>query len=148
MADITSGRISIEAPLAVVRELLFNIAEYPTWSSAIKSVEVLGKDDSGRVTTAKLQVDAGVLKDRVTLDYDWSDFPEKLTFSLQDADLLTSMDGAYIIAAQDEDTTDVTYELNVDLSMPIPAMMRHKAEKATIEMALHQLKSAAEKVES
>ncbi|MDP1720389.1 MAG: SRPBCC family protein [Candidatus Nanopelagicaceae bacterium] len=145
MGDITSGNISIDAPLARVQELLFDIANYPAWTSAIKSVEVLGKDDIGRVSSALLAIDAGMLKDRVTLDYDWSAAPQKLSFSLSDADVLTTMDGAYILAAEDEETTQVRYELRVELSMPVPAMMRHKAEKATIDMALSQLKACAEK---
>lgn len=144
MVDITNGNISIEAPIARVRELLFDIEKYPTWSSAIKSAEILEKNANGQVISAKLKVDAGVMKDRVTLDYDWSGAPGKLSFSLADADLLTAMDGAYTITSEDEDTTQVVYELSVDLSMPIPAMMRRKAEKATIEMLLNQLKSAAE----
>ena len=55
------------------------------------------------------------------------------------------MDGAYIVEAEDSDTTKVTYELAVSLSMPIPAMMRTKAEKTTIDQALSQLKAFAEK---
>ena len=145
MSDITTGKISIEAPLSKVEAILFDIAQYPTWSSAIKSVAILEKDDKGRATSATLSIDAGMMKDRVTLDYDWSQAPGRLNFSLSDADLLTAMDGAYIIIAQDEDTTEVTYELHVDLSMPIPAMMRHKAEEATINTALGQLKTFAEK---
>ena len=89
-------------------------------------------------------IDAGMMKDRVTLDYDWSSAPNKLTFTLDDAELLTGMDGAYALKSIDEDTTEVTYELGVSLSMPIPAMMRQKAEKATIDTALAQLKSHLE----
>lgn len=145
MSDITAGKISIDAPHSKVEAILFDLAQYPTWSSAIKSVNVLEKDEKGRATSATLSIDAGMMKDRVTLDYDWSQAPDRLSFSMSDADLLTAMDGAYIIAAEDEETTEVTYELHVDLSMPIPAMMRHKAEKATIDMALEQLKTFAEK---
>jgi hypothetical protein len=54
------------------------------------------------------------------------------------------MDGVYTISAIDADTTEVTYELGVALSMNIPAMMRQKAEKATIDAALAQLKSYLE----
>jgi hypothetical protein len=85
-----------------------------------------------------------MMKDRPTLDYDWSEAPSKLRFSLEDADLLTGMDGVYSIKSIDEDTTEVTYELEVSLSMPIPAMMRQKAEKATIDAALSQLKTHLE----
>ena len=91
-------------------------------------------------------VDAGMMKDKVVLDYDWSQSPERLTFSLSDADLLTAMDGVYLISEVGEETS-VTYELQVDLSMPIPAIMRHKAEQAVIDSALAQLKIVAEKEE-
>jgi hypothetical protein len=145
MADITSGSVSIEASLATVQAILFDIAQYQLWSTAIKAVDVLTKDDQGRVTSAKLTIDAGMMKDRVTLEYDWDAAPNRLTFSLLDADLLTAMDGAYVITAVDEDTTTVSYELTVTLSLPIPAMMRHKAEQSTIGQALKQLKTRAEK---
>lgn len=141
----TSGTISVQAPAAAVQAILFDIVQYPSWSTAIKSVEVLTKDDQGRVTSAKFVIDAGMMKDRVTLDYDWSAAPGRLEFSLSDADLLTAMDGAYIITTEDEDTTTVSYELTVSLSMPIPAMMRHKAEQTVIDQALNQLKIRAEK---
>ncbi len=145
MADNSAGSISIEAPFEAVTAILFDIAKYPTWSTSIKSVEILATDDQGRATSAKLSIDAGMMRDRVSLDYDWTLAPGKLSFSLSDADLLTGMDGAYIIEAQDSDTTKVTYELTVSLSMPLPAMMRTKAEKTTIDQALAQLKAFAEK---
>ena len=144
MSDLSTSSISIEAPLSAVSELLFALDKYPEWSTSIKVVEVLGSDDQGRITKAKMTIDAGMMKDRVILDYDWSQAPAKLSFSLDDADLLTAMDGSYEISRIDDDTTQVRYSLTVDLSMPIPAMMRQKAEKATIDQALSQLKSALE----
>ena len=57
------------------------------------------------------------------------------------------MDGAYIIKELDADTTEVSYQLHVELSMPVPAMMRNKAEKSVIDAALSQLKEFAEKAE-
>ena len=43
-----------------------------------------------------------------------------------------------------DDTTTVKYQLTVALSMPVPAMMRQKAERATIDLALNQLKTKLE----
>ncbi len=144
MSNVSTATISVDAPLAAVSELLFALDKYPEWSSSIKAVEVLGRDDLERVIKAKMTIDAGMMKDRVILDYDWSKAPAILSFSLDDADLLTAMDGSYEIKSIDADTTSVTYSLTVDLSMPIPAMMRQKAEKATIDQALAQLKSVLE----
>jgi uncharacterized membrane protein len=144
MAQFSKSTISIDAPIATVQEALFALDKYPEWSSQIKSAEALAHDEQGRITKVKMSIDAGMMKDRPTLDYDWSGAPSKLSFSLDEADLLTGMDGVYSFKSIDEDTTEVTYELEVSLSMPIPAMMRQKAEKATIDAALSQLKNHLE----
>jgi hypothetical protein len=144
MTDLSKSLISIDAPIADVQKALFELDKYPEWSTQIKSAEALARDDQGRITKVKMSIDAGMMKDRPVLDYDWSQAPNKLSFSLDEADLLTSMDGVYTISAIDEDTTEVTYELGVSLSMNVPAMMRQKAEKATIDAALAQLKSHLE----
>ena len=144
MSELSTSTITIDAPIDAVRAILFDLASYPTWSTAIKSAEVKSSDEQGRATSVKVSIDAGMMKDRVLLNYDWSAAPERLEFSLEDADLLTAMNGAYITKAIDSDTTSVTYELGVEVSMPIPAMMRTKAEKATIDQALSQLKEHAE----
>lgn len=144
MSELSTSTISIDAPFATVTEALFALEKYPQWSTSIKAVEVLASDDLGRITKLKMTIDAGMMKDRVILDYDWSGAPERLSFSLDDADLLTGMDGAYIIKSIDDETTQITYELTVSLSMPIPAMMRKKAEKTTIDQALSQLKTSLE----
>ena len=144
MTDLSKSLISIDAPIEEVQKALFELDKYPEWSAQIKSAEALARDDQGRITKVKMSIDAGMMKDRPTLDYDWSQAPNKLSFSLDEADLLASMDGVYTITAIDEDTTEVTYELGVSLSMNVPAMMRQKAEKATIDAALAQLKSHLE----
>jgi len=144
MAEFSTATITIDAPISEVQKALFALDKYPEWSTQIKSAEALAHDDQGRVTKVKMSIDAGMMKDRPTLDYDWSEAPNKLSFSLEDADLLTGMDGIYSFKSIDEDTTEVTYQLEVSLSMPIPAMMRQKAEKATIDAALSQLKTHLE----
>ncbi len=144
MTDLSKSLISIDAPIADVQKALSELDKYPEWSAQIKSAEALAHDDQGRITKVKMSIDAGMMKDRPVLDYDWSQAPNKISFSLDEADLLTGMDGIYTITAIDEDTTEVTYELGVQLSMPVPAMMRQKAEKATIDAALAQLKSHLE----
>ena len=144
MTDLSKSLISIEAPIEVVQKALFELDKYPEWSSQIKSAEALAHDDQGRITKVKMSIDAGMMKDRLTLDYDWSQAPNKLSFSLDEADLLTSMDGVSTITSIDDENTEVSYELGVSLSMPVPAMMRQKAQKATIDAALSQLKSHLE----
>lgn len=144
MSEFSSSTISIDAPIAEVGATLFAVASYPEWSASFKKVEVLESDEQGRALKAKLTVDAGPVKDVVTLVFDWTSAPSKVTFSLEDANILTKMDGAYLLKSLDADTTSVTYELAVGLSMPIPAMMITKQEKSTIDSALKQLKDHLE----
>jgi len=141
MSEYSSGTVIIDAALADVTAKLTDIAGYPQWLSSIKKVEVTESDDQGRAIKANVSVDAGVMKDRATLEYDWSGAPSEISFSLDEADLMTAMDGKYILKAIDADTTEVTYQLGVELSMPVPRMMIAKTEKATIDGALAELKS-------
>ena len=144
MSEASKNSIQIDAPVADVAALLFDPAGYPEWSSAIKSASVLEKDGEGRATKIEMMIKAGQVKDRVILDYDWSKAPNALTFSLDDADMLTEMTGGYTLTDSGDDTTKVEYELTVALSMPVPAMMRTKAERDTIELALKELKAKLE----
>ncbi len=144
MSEFSSSTITIDAPMSEVGTTLFAVASYPEWSSAFKKVDVQESDAQGRVVKASLSVDAGALKDVVTLIFDWSQAPDKVTFSLDDANLLTKMEGAYLLKSLDSESTSVTYELSVGLSMPIPAMMIAKQEKSTIDSALKQLKEHLE----
>lgn len=144
MADMSSSSTTIDAHADEVRAVLFDIESYPTWSTAIKSVEVHEKDSEGRPTKLTIKVEAGVLKDRASLTYDWSKAPDEISFSLDEADMMTEMNGRYSIKDNGDDTTTVTYELGTALSMPVPDMMRRKVEMSTIELSISQLKKKIE----
>ncbi len=140
---MSRSTIIIDAPMSHVSEVLFDLEKYPEWSDSITKVKVSELDESGRVTGATLTISAGALKDEVSLSYNWDGAPGRLEFELEDANLLTKMDGAYILKDLG-DETEVTYELSVGVSMPIPQMMVTKQEKMTIDQALAQLKEHCE----
>ncbi len=144
MSEMSKNSIDIESDVASTAVLLFDPANYPSWSSAISSAKVLSSDSEGRATKVEMDIKAGPVKDHVTLDYDWSDAPNSLHFSLDEADMLTEMSGSYEITDNGDDTVKVSYSLTVGLSMPVPAMMRTKAERETIDKALQELKSKLE----
>jgi ribosome-associated toxin RatA of RatAB toxin-antitoxin module len=140
---MSSSKILIEASADEVRKVLFDIANYPEWSRSIKATKVESSDDQGRPLRIELTIEAGMLRDKATLDYNWSQAPEKVSFSLVDADLLTQMDGVYTVKALG-DETEVTYELESDVSMPIPKPMLQSAEQGIIKAALEELKEKIE----
>lgn len=140
---MSRSTIVIQAPLSQVSEVLFDLEKYPEWSDSITKVKVTERDDAGRVTGAVMSISAGALKDDVSLTYNWDGAPARLEFELEDANMLTKMDGAYILKDLG-DETEVTYELSVGVSMPIPQMMITKQEKSTIDQSLAQLKEHCE----
>ena len=140
---MSSSKIMIEASADEVRKVLFDIANYPTWSKTIKAAKVESSDDQGRPVRIQLTIEAGMLRDKPTLEYNWSSAPEQVSFSLVDADLLTQMDGTYIVKSVGGET-EVTYELETDVSMPVPKPMLQSAELSTIKAALEELKENIE----
>jgi ribosome-associated toxin RatA of RatAB toxin-antitoxin module len=140
---MSSSKILIEASADEVRKVLFDIAGYPNWSRTIKATKVESSDEQGRPLRIQLTIEAGMLRDKPTLDYDWNGAPEKVSFTLVDADLLTQMDGTYIVKSLG-DETEVTYELHTDVSMPVPKPMLEQAELGTIKAALDELKAKIE----
>jgi hypothetical protein len=57
--------------------------------------------------------------------------------------LLKSLDGAYKLAPKGSGT-DVTYELSVDLMIPMIGLLKRKAERRLTDTALKDLKKRVE----
>ena len=144
MSEATESTIRIEATVADVVAVVSDLTKYPEWSTSIKRVEVLESDAEGRPVKVTMMVDAGPMRDSVTLQYDWSLAPAQLSWTLLEAEMLTAMDGTYTISEADEDSTEVSYRLAVDVAMPMLSMLKRKAEKAVVDVSLKELKKRVE----
>jgi len=138
----TKSTIIIDAPLSQVAEAIASVGTYPSWSSSMKAVKLL-EGDAIKPTKVEMSLVSGALRDEATLTFDWSNFPASLTFTLESADLLTAMDGKQELKSIGNET-EVSYSLTVALSMPVPDMMRQKAEKAVVDQTLKELKAQLE----
>ena len=138
----TRSTIIIEAPLAQVAQAIASVGTYPTWSSSMKAVKIL-EGDSVKPSKVEMSLSSGALRDEAILLFDWSAFPAALSFTLESADLLTAMDGRQELKSIG-DETEISYSLTVALSMPVPDMMRLKAEKAVVDQTLKELKAHIE----
>lgn len=58
--------------------------------------------------------------------------------------MLRELDGSYTLAALGEGRTEVTYQLTVDVKIPMLGMIKRKAEKVIIDRALAGLKKRVE----
>jgi ribosome-associated toxin RatA of RatAB toxin-antitoxin module len=143
MAEFTSSSITIEAAAADVMGVIADFARYPDWTGEVKEAEVLKTDGQGRAEQVRLVMDAGAIKDDQTLAYTWSGANE-VSWTLVKSQMLRSLDGAYILKPVDGSVTEVTYQLTVDVKIPMLGMIKRKAEKVIIDRALAGLKKRVE----
>ena len=143
MADNTSQTIYIDADPGTVMDVIADIGSYPQWVSEYKEAEVLEADSEGYPKTARLVLDAAVLKDTMVLTYDWPPDHKSVRWSLVSSSLLRSLNGAYHLSPKGSGT-DVTYELAVDLVIPMIGLLKRKAERRLTDSALKDLKKRAE----
>ena len=147
MAQRTESSITVQAPPADILAVLVDLPAYPTWAGGITDVEVLGSDAAGRPATARLTMSSGPVRDTLLVSYDWTVTPAgtgTVSWSLVEPGRVTStMDGSYELVAT-ATGTDVTYRLEVDVSMPMLGLLRRKAEKVITDAALRDLKKQVE----
>ncbi len=143
MADKTAQTIFIDADPKTVMDVIADIGSYPEWVKEYKETEVLEADATGLPKTARLVLDAAVLKDTMVLAYQWPNDRTSVQWSLVSSSLLKALDGAYRLAPKGSGT-DVTYELAVDLMIPMIGLLKRKAERRLTDTALKDLKKRVE----
>ncbi|MBT2393772.1 MULTISPECIES: SRPBCC family protein [Streptomyces] len=144
MAEHTSSSITIEAAPADVMGVISDFARYPEWTGEVKEAKVLATDAKGRAEQVRLVLDAGAIKDDHTLAYTWNGENE-VSWTLVKSQMLRAIDGSYTLAAVGGgDRTEVTYQLTVDVKIPMLGMIKRKAEKVIIDRALAGLKKRVE----
>ncbi|AWZ03680.1 MULTISPECIES: SRPBCC family protein [unclassified Streptomyces] len=144
MAEHTSSSITIEASPADVMAVIADFARYPEWTGEVKEAEVLGTDAEGRAQKVRLLLDAGAIKDDHTLAYTWP-AENVVSWTLDKSQMLRQLDGSYLLAPLGDGTrTEVTYQLTVDVKIPMLGMIKRKAEKVIIDRALAGLKKRVE----
>ncbi|NAS22796.1 cyclase [Herbidospora sp. NEAU-GS84] len=143
MADRTTSSIVIGASRSTILAVIADFPSYPEWAGQVKSAQVLTTGDDGRPATVRFVLDAGVISDDYVLAYDWSD--ELVSWRIAEAGKMVSgLTGSYRLADEGA-STEVTYELAVDLKVPMIGMIKRKAEKVIIDTALKGLKKRVEK---
>lgn len=143
MADKTAQTIHIEADPRTVMDAIADIGSYPEWVSEYTETEVLEADAEGYPLVARLVLEAAVLKDTMVLKYQWPADRQSVRWSLVSSALLKSLEGAYRLTPKGSGT-DVTYELSVDLLIPMIGLLKRKAERRLTETALKDLKKWVE----
>ncbi|MGH3242041.1 MAG: SRPBCC family protein [Spirillospora sp.] len=143
MADRTTSSITVKAGKAEIMAVIADLEGYPAWASGIRGFTVQEAGEDGRASRARLTFEGGPFSDTVGLAYTW-DGDDRVTWELVEAgSVVTGLYGSYTLAERDG-STEVTYELAVDVRVPLIGMVKRKGEKRIIDSALKGLRRHVE----
>lgn len=150
MSERTKSTIDIAAPPAAVLKVITDFEAYPEWTGEVKEARVvLSADPAQSPEGAPLarqvwyRMDAGALRDEHTLEYDYPS-PDEVRWTLVSSTMMRSLDGSYLVEESGDGGSHVTYQLTVDVKLPMIGMIKRKAEKVIVETALKGLKKRVE----
>ena len=133
----------VNAAPEAVYGVVTDFANYANWVSDLKKIEVLERDSEGRPLEIEFRAAAFGRSTTYTLRYDYSRAPELLSWFQTQGDITETMKGQYRFEAVDGGTK-VTYDLEVELLVPIPAFIKSRAAHRIQTQALDDLKAQAE----
>jgi ribosome-associated toxin RatA of RatAB toxin-antitoxin module len=133
----------VNASPEVVYSVVTDIPDYVNWVRDLKDVTILESDSAGRPLEVEFRAAAYGRSTTYALRYDYSRAPEQLNWSQTRGDITESLEGQYRFEAS-VDGTKVTYDLEVELLVPIPAFVKSRAAQRIQTQALRELKTRAE----
>ncbi len=146
MSDSTRSSIQIAAEPGAVLDVIADFESYPEWAEQVKVATILTEDGDGWADQVEYTLDAGAIRDTYVLSYEW-DIDDAgtgvVSWSLVRATVLKALTGSYALAAS-AGGTSVTYQLEVDVKIPMLGMLKRKAEKIIVDTALKELKKRVE----
>jgi hypothetical protein len=142
MAASTTSAIEIAALPAAVMAVIADFPAYPAWAPSVRSADVVDRGPGGRPARVRFVLDAGVIKDSYVLSYTWDEASVRWALA-EPGSVISAMAGGYTLAGRGP-ATRVTYDLTVDVRVPLPGLLKRRAEKMIIDTALKGLKNRAE----
>lgn len=139
----TASDIVIDAAPPEVMAVIADFDAYPSWATGVRSTEVLETDADGRARRVRFTLDAAPIRDTYELSYTWDGDASVSWELVERTSVLTAMDGTYRLDPTGSGVR-VTYQLAVDVVVPLLGTLKRKAEKVIIDAALGGLKQRVE----
>jgi len=146
VADQVTQRTTIMASPERCFKTAVDFEEYPRWARDIKQARILARDREGRAVDVQYRVTAMGRSTTYTLRYFYGADPLRLAWRLQQGDATSRLDGEYSFTAVGDDpaATEVSYQLAVELAVPLPGFLKRRAESRIMHTALDELKAYIE----
>jgi ribosome-associated toxin RatA of RatAB toxin-antitoxin module len=135
--------ITVNASPETIYSVVTDFEHYADWVSDLKRIEVVSRDEEGRALEVEFRAAAFGRSTTYTLHYDYTRAPAELSWRQVQGDLTETLNGRYKFEPDDDDTK-VTYDLEVELLVPIPTFIKSRAAYRIQTQALRELKAQAE----
>jgi uncharacterized protein YndB with AHSA1/START domain len=145
MAESRSERVRIAAPPERCYEVAIDYERYPEWARDVKEVTIKERDAEERGSVVFYRAAAMGKSFSYTLEYDYSGAPHSFSWHLLEGDRMRQLDGTYRFEP-DDDGTRVHYDLTIDLTAPLPGLLKRRAAGMIMGTALRELKKAVERL--
>ncbi|MEO9180094.1 MAG: SRPBCC family protein [Acidimicrobiales bacterium] len=145
MAQRATESIMVHATPQVVYDVVTDFENYDRWVSDLKRIDILVRDAEQRPVEIEFRAAAFGRSTTYTLRYDYSHAPAQLNWRQVEGDLTETLNGQYRFE-EVEGATKVTYELEVELLVPIPTFIKSRAAYRIQTQALRELKAQAEQL--
>jgi ribosome-associated toxin RatA of RatAB toxin-antitoxin module len=143
VAQRATESIVVNAPPGVVYQVVTEFEKYGDWVSDVKRVVVLEHDADGRPLEVEFRAAAFGRSTTYALRYDYSRAPQLLSWTQTRGDIASTLQGQYRFESVG-DATRVTYDLAVELLVPLPNFVKARAAQRIQSLALVELKARAE----
>jgi ribosome-associated toxin RatA of RatAB toxin-antitoxin module len=138
--------ITVAASPETTYRVVTDFEHYADWVSDLKRVDVLTRDDQGRGLEVEFRAAAFGRSTTYTLHYDYRHAPAELSWHQVAGDLTETLNGRYTFEPVGDETY-VTYDLEVELLVPIPTFIKSRAAYRIQTQALRELKAQAERAQ-
>jgi ribosome-associated toxin RatA of RatAB toxin-antitoxin module len=144
--ETAEGSKTVNASAQDIMEVLTDFEAYPEWTD-VKATKVEKTDHQGRATEVWYEVSQFGITARYTLAYEYAPDDGGMTWTTKSVDEgpIKDIQGEYELEELDEDETDVTYRMTLELKTKLPGILMKRGEKMIIRNALDGLKKRVER---
>ncbi len=141
---IVSKTVEVDAVGAAILAIVADFEAYPQWNEEVKGVWVLARYDDGRPSQLRLDANLNGF-DASYIQAVYYPGPNQIQTVMQQGDLFSKQEQLFSVVEMGP-TTLLTVDLDVEVTMPVPAMMVKKMANDALEHLADKLKGRAEEL--
>jgi ribosome-associated toxin RatA of RatAB toxin-antitoxin module len=143
MATSDSREVVIEATPEEILDVIADVEATPDWSPQYQKAVILERHPDGRPKQVEMTVKAAGLTDVMVIEYTWTD--SSVDWTLVKSGQLKKQDAGYTLTPNGE-KTEVRFDMEIDLSIPMPGFILKRTLKGGMETATDGLRKQVLKV--